>query len=204
MEDNSISRPVEETVLSQQESETEDALQYLPVIEAIILAAPEPVSEEELIEIVEHQTVESIREAIRRLNSVYDKSGRSFNIIGGGKRGWYFATKPEYSNWVKRIILGGHRIRLSRASLETISIIAYRQPITRAEIEAIRGVDVSGILRSLLERQLITVSGRSDGQGKARLYETTVEFLRHFGLDSLDQLPIVQDDLFDSSSDQTA
>ncbi len=199
--ERNCSKSIETSQDTENSDVTEPSQPYLPVIEAIILAAPEPVSEADLIEFIEHQTVESIREAICQLNEIYDRTGRSFNIIGGGERGWYFATKPEYSGWVKQLVAGGHRIRLSRASLETISIIAYRQPISRAEIEAIRGVDVSGILRKLIERQLIIISGKADTPGKPRLYETTHGFLRHFGLDSLDQLPIVEDEPTDTTPD---
>lgn len=125
---------------------------------------------------------------VEELNRVYEKNHHSFRIISGAG-GYRFATLPEFGPWVKRLVMGSGRIRLSRASLETISVIAYRQPISRAEIEAIRGVDVSGVLRLLLDRRLIGIQGKSPGAGRALLYVTTQEFLRHLGLNSLEDLP---------------
>ncbi len=165
---------------------------YLPIVEAIIFAASEPINEKLIIEILVDQNVESIKSAVNHLNSEYERTGRSFRIIRGGG-GYRFATKPEFTPWVKPIVLGNQRMKLSRAALETISLIVYRQPISRSEIEAIRGVDVVGILRRLVEIELIEVSEHSSGPGKPRLYRTTNRFLRHFGIDSLDELPPVED-----------
>ena len=161
---------------------------FTNLVEALIFAAPEPIDEQSISQIIGCVNDGSIREAVERLNSEYERGGHAFRIISGAG-GYRFATQPEYSPWVKRLVIGSGRVRLSRAALETVSLIAYRQPISRAEIETIRGVDVSGVLKLLLERRLVNVVGRGKGVGRPLLYSTTPEFLRHFGIDSLEDLP---------------
>jgi len=158
------------------------------LIEALVFAAPEPIDDETLIEIIGSASEDQISSHIEELNRHYEETGRAFYIVKGGG-GYRFATRVEFSQWVKKLVIGAGRIRLSKAALETLSLIAYRQPVTRSDIESVRGVDVGGILRMLLERKLIRVEGRSEGGGRALQYATTPDFLRYFGLNSLDDLP---------------
>jgi len=160
----------------------------LRLVEALIFAAPEPVETERLVEIVGNITIDDVKTGIDRLNSDYEREERAFRIIRGAG-GFRFATMPQFGRWVRRMVVGSGRIKLSRAALETLSLIAYRQPTSRAEIEAVRGVDVSGVLRLLLERKLIRIKGRDSAPGRPLLYVTTPNFLRHFGIDSLADLP---------------
>ncbi len=157
-------------------------------MEALIFAAPEPIDAKGLSKAFESVSEEEVADYVKQLNYEYENQDHAFRIIHGAG-GYRYATLPEYGRWVKRFVYGSGRIRLSRAALETVSLIAYRQPISRADIEAIRGVDVAGILRMLIERKLIQIKGRSSEHGRALLYVTTDEFLRHFGLNSLDDLP---------------
>jgi len=158
------------------------------LIEALIFAAPEPVDDKELSDLIQGLESIDVPEAVEFLNREYENRNRAFRIISGAG-GYRFATLPEFGPWVKKLIVGSGRLRLSRAALETVSLIAYRQPITRTDIEAIRGVDVSGVLRMLVDRKLIKIHCRSSKPGRALLYETTAEFLRHFGLKTLEDLP---------------
>lgn len=160
----------------------------IQLTEALIFAAPEPVNESRLAEIIGEVSPHDIRDFVEALNHSYELQGRAFKIVRGGG-GWRFATHPRFSQWVKRLISGGARIRLSRAALETLSLIAYRQPVSRADIEAIRRVDCDGVVKLLLERRLIRIKGRGTGPGRPILYATTPEFLKYFGLDSLDEMP---------------
>lgn len=160
----------------------------IQLVEALIFAAPEPVDESRIAEIIGNVSLEEILSSIEELNRFYEESERSFSIIKGGG-GFRFATRSQFSRWVKRMVLGSGRLRLSLAALETVSMVAYRQPISKAEIESIRGVDVGGVLKMLLERKLVKVTGHGKGPGRPLLYATTSDFLRHFGLDSLDDLP---------------
>jgi len=158
------------------------------LVEALIFAAPEPVSANDICALIEGLKAEEAKEAVGILNQEYEKNGRAFQIISGAG-GYRFATLPEFGPWVKRLVVGSGRLRLSRAALETVSVIAYQQPLTRSEIESVRGVDVSGVLRLLLERKLVHSVGRSSKPGKALLYGTSEVFLRYFGLTTIDELP---------------
>lgn len=162
------------------------------LVEALIFAAPEPVGIARLAELINNASYEEISTSITELNKLYEETGRTFRIIHGAG-GFRFATRPEFSRWVRKLVMGSSRIRLSRAALETLSLVAYRQPVSRSDIEAVRGVDVGGVLRMLLERKLIQVEGRSPKPGRPLLYATTAYFLRYFGLNSLNDLPQPQE-----------
>jgi len=170
------------------------------LIEAIIFAAPEPVDAKAIAHLAPTMTLETIPAIVEKLNEDYAATDRSFRIIEGAG-GYRFATLPEYGPVVRKLVMGGGRVRLSRAGLETVSLIAYRQPISRAEIEEIRGVDVSGVLKLLLDRRLIRIQGRSAKPGRALLYETTDDFLRHFGLYSLQDLPAPDEELLEKDGE---
>lgn len=138
------------------------------------------------------EIAQAISTAIETLNTAYQSTGRSFRIehVAGGYR---ILTTAEFAEVVHAFRKSGVTGKLSRAAIETLAIIAYRQPVTRAELEAIRGVSCGEVLRSLLERRLITIKGRAEELGRPLLYGSTKQFLDHFGLSSLKDLPTVDD-----------
>ncbi len=159
------------------------------IVESLIFSSPSPITLEKMRLCFDNKVNSgAIREAIESLNNEYRASGRSFLIteIGGG---FQMMTNLEYSPWVKKAFHRSAPMKLSQAALETAAIIVYRQPITKAEIESIRGVSVDGVIRTLLERDLIRIAGRMDTVGRPLLYGTTREFLRYFGLNKLSDLP---------------
>ena len=157
------------------------------IIEALLFVSDKPVSIDTLKEVLKEIDPTEVRAVIEELNKEYASSGRSFSIkeIAGG---FQMLTDPVYSKWISALYKRGPD-RLTGPSLETLAIIAYKQPITRSDIEAIRGVNVDGVLRTLEERGLIRTKGRVDAPGRPILYGTTNEFLQHFGLKSLEELP---------------
>jgi len=157
------------------------------IVEGLLFASVEPVSAGKLARAAEMKEDEVVK-VVFLLNGQYEKEGRAFRIlnISGG---YQFRALPELAGYIRSL---GRQIaahRLSQAALQTISVVAYRQPIGRAEIEKIRGVNVQGVLKTLLERKLITVCGRAPVLGRPLLYGTTPEFLRYFGLPDLGHLP---------------
>jgi segregation and condensation protein B len=133
-----------------------------------------------------------IAEAFRELRGEYEAEGRSFQVVEI-EGGYQVLTRPEYFPWVRRLRSDIRSMRLSRAAVETLAIIAYRQPVPRSEIEHIRGVDAGGVLRTLLDKNLITLRGRAEGVGRPLLYGTTEFFLNHFGLKDLMELPKLEE-----------
>jgi segregation and condensation protein B len=158
------------------------------VVEALLFAADEPLSSRQLANLVEDATPAAIDALVAELDQEYAREGRAFQIqaVAGG---WRVVTRPEYASWVRRMRESGRAGRLSQAALETLSIIAYKQPATRGELEAIRGVSVDAVLQTLVERGLVTIVGRGEGMGRPLLYGTTDLFLEYFGLPGLDALP---------------
>ena len=157
-------------------------------IEALLFATDTPLTQARLKALFKDVDGKALREAIDELNADYETQERSFSIVEFGG-GWQLATRPEYASLIQRLYRGKRYVRLSQAALEVLAIIAYRQPVTRMEIEEIRGVQVSGVLATLSERNLITVAGRSEAVGNPILYGTTREFLNYMGLKGLHQLP---------------
>lgn len=157
------------------------------IVEAILVTASDPVTPGRLLGLVKEANGRQLREAVDALKEQYDKAGHAFTIaeVAGG---FLLVSRPEYGPWVRKFH-DKHQVRLSRASLETLAIIAFKQPITRAEIDAIRGVNSDGVVHTLLEHDLVRIVGRSDGVGKPHLFGTTREFLVHFGLKGLADLP---------------
>lgn len=156
------------------------------IIEALIFASDSPLSINQMKAILEEVDKADIEAAIEHL--AQDLAGRSIFLkkVSGG---YQFATRPEFSRWVKQMFIGRERNRLTRAALETLAIIAFKQPISRVEVSAIRGVNCDGVIKNLLERKLITITGRDEGQGRALLFSTTKEFLQYFGINELADLP---------------
>lgn len=157
-------------------------------IECLLFVANEPLSVEKVAEItqVSPKNVRILLEEIQQYHQ-----GRGFELveIGGG---WQMCTRPELAGFVEKLYRP-KAATLSKAALETLAIVAYRQPVTRAEMEEIRGVKIDGVLSTLLERSLVREVGRKSTPGKPILYGTTVEFLRYFGLNSLEELPSPDD-----------
>lgn len=167
-------------------------------LEAILFASPDPVTPEELAVILSVQTAQ-VRSLLMQLEEEYAREDRGFFLekVGGGVR---LCSKPEYAPYVEALGRTTRSGQLSQAALETLAIIAYRQPITRPEIEAVRGVRVESALASLIDRGLVEEKGRSDGPGRPILYGTTRQFLVRFGLESLADLPPI-DSLKGSAED---
>jgi len=162
-----------------------------PVIEALIFAADHPVSLERILGVLEGESRDDIKGALKELIEDYRGAQRGVYIeeVSGG---YQMRTQSEYSSWIKRLFKIGMQ-KISKASLETLAMIAYKQPITRAELEGIRGVDSSGVLATLLERRLAKIVGRKDEPGRPIVYGTTKEFLEVFSLKDLSHLPTLKD-----------
>jgi segregation and condensation protein B len=158
------------------------------MIEAILFASESPLSAAELTRADEGLDEEEVERALAQLQLEYDREGRSFQIveIAGG---YQLLTRPEYMSVLERFDAVPHPSRLSVPALETLAIVAYRQPIGRAQIEEIRGVSAGAVLKTLQEREMIEVVGRGEGLGRPMLYGTTRRFLEHFGFRSLADLP---------------
>ena len=161
------------------------------IIETLLFITDRPVKVSRLVDVIENTTAKEVREAITKLQDMYTVRGSAIQImeIAGG---YQMCTKPEYGRWVRRLYNEKMTTRLSNAALETLAIIAYKQPLTRAEMEAIRGVDVAGPLEKLLDRGLVRVVGRKETIGHPMVYGTTDEFLRMFGLNKVTELPDLQ------------
>jgi segregation and condensation protein B len=173
------------------------------VVEALVFASQKPLVPREIAAALKAAAEESedpdvrglgkIREAeigavLEEIKIELDGSGHAFQLIEQ-VNGWHFVTSGACAPWVRQLFPESKPIRLSGPALETLAIIAYRQPITRADIEAVRGVAVDGMVNMLLERGLIRIAGRADVPGRPLLYESTEYFLQHFGLKTLDELP---------------
>lgn len=162
------------------------------IIEAILFAAETPLTVEQVALAAPDVLLEEIEGTILALRDQYQQEQRGFRLehVAGG---WQLLSDPEMYPFVMRFLEGKRRTRLSRAALETLAIVAYRQPITRGELEELRRVDCGGVLHTLIERDLVTVGGRSTSIGRPLLYRTTERFLEHFGLCSLSDLPRLEE-----------
>lgn len=158
------------------------------VVEAVLFASDEPLTAAEIARADQTLDEERVESALAALKTAYAESGRAFEIreVAGGVQ---IATRPEFAPYLERFDTVAKPTRLSGPALEVLAIAAYRQPISRIEIEYVRGVNSSGVIRTLLDRELICIAGRGDGVGRPVLYGTTRRFLQHFGFGSLDDLP---------------
>ena len=159
--------------------------------EALLLVAEEPLAADLLAQLLEVATDRAER-LCRELAAEYDATDRGFQLVKVAG-GWRFQTHPDLAPYVERFVLDGQSGRLSSAALETLAIVAYKQPISRAQIAAIRGVNVDGVMRTLVQRGYVSEVGRDHGPGQAVLYGTTPTFLEKLGLESLDELPALGD-----------
>jgi len=176
------------------------------VIEALLFSSQTPLSAKEMVDVIKRagQAEElprnefaKVREsevaaALEELKIEYGQQERAFQLVEKAE-GWQLATDPTYANWVRQLFPAPKPARLTAPALETLAIIAYRQPITRPDVEAVRGVAIDGVLQTLMERGLVKISGRAEVPGRPLLYETTQFFLDHFGLRNLDELPNVEE-----------
>ena len=174
------------------------------IVEAVLFASQKPVSAKELgaifkgaaeaakenPDIAAFAKVKAarIQEAIQKLELEYSETGRSFEVRESAA-GWQLVTRADFAPWLRQLFPENRQARLSAPAMETLAIIAYRQPITRADMEAVRGVAVDGVMQTLLDRNLVRIAGRSEIAGRPLLYETTQYFMDHFGLKNLDDLP---------------
>ena len=194
-------------------------MQLSAIVEAFLIASQEPLPSEEIARLVRSRvaemedvrsrdledgeepqpmpewltaltstSAEQITTILGELNGAYELAGRAFSIIERPK-GWKLFTRPEYGDFVKQLFPGRKPERMSGPAMETLAIMAYRQPITKAAIEAVRGVACDGMIQKLLDRELIRIGGRAELPGRPLLYETTHLFFEHFGIRSIDDLP---------------
>jgi len=171
------------------------------IVEALLFASREPVDSKKIAKIIRKvskreeadQELCSVKyteidEVIEKLNKGYDRK-KSPYLIQERSTGWRIYTRIDYASYIRELFPDQKPTRLSAPALETLAIVAYRQPITKAAIEAVRGVNVDGVLQSLIERGLVSIAGRSDLPGKPFLYETSRNFLEHFGIKDVEDLP---------------
>jgi segregation and condensation protein B len=158
------------------------------ILEALLFVSSEPLSLARLVAVIGSVPKGEVEEALRNIGQALEKEGRGvrLTVVAGGYR---LVTKQDYAPWIKRLDKVKTAAKLSRSALESLAIIAYKQPLVRSEIEEIRGVETSGVLRTLLERKLVRIVGRKEVPGRPIMYGTTKFFLEHFGLSDLSQLP---------------
>jgi segregation and condensation protein B len=168
--------------------------EIIDVVEALLFASDTPVEASRIQEVLDLESPAAAREIVETLRGRLDAEGRALQVmeVGGGFR---LVTRQEIAPWLVKLARSRTRSRLSRPSLETLAIIGYRQPVSRPEVDAIRGVNSDAVLENLLERRMIRIAGRKDSPGRPFLYETTREFLVAFGLRDLGDLPKVEGEL---------
>ncbi len=166
--------------------------QLKSAIEALVFISGNPLSLDRLKDIFEEATSEQIEAQVRLLQLEYIDRGSGLMLaeVAGG---YQLATRPEHFGWIRKFKTAKTTTRLSKPALETLAIVAYKQPITRSEVEAIRGVNIGGIMRNLMERRLVKILGKKDVPGKPMMYGTTQEFLQYFGLKDLSALPTLKE-----------
>src|SRR5437868_14693058 len=176
------------------------------VIEALLFSAHKPLSTKEVVDLLHGAGAEDelspnefakvrqadVAAAIEQMKAEYIQNEHGFQLAEKAN-GWQLVSDPKYVQWVRGLFPAAKPARLSSPALETLAIIAYRQPITRADVEAVRGVTIDSVLQTLMERGLVKISGRAEIPGRPLLYETTEFFLDHFGLRNLDELPNVEE-----------
>ena len=162
-----------------------------PIVEALIFASPDPLTVKALVKLLDGETKEDIQAAVVALKEDYERPGGLQLVEVAG--GYQIVTRPDLHEWVRRLFHERSTSKLSVQALETLAVVAYRQPVTALEITEIRGVNTSGVMNTLLERHLIKIVGRKQVVGRPFMYATTKEFLIRFGLNDLTDLPKVED-----------
>ena len=173
------------------------------IIEALLFAGSDPLTQAQ-VNLVFETNPPKLDEIVDELSHAYRTNDQAYFILKVAN-GYQLASKPEFEVYIRRLIHKSGRLVLTSAALETLAIVAYRQPVNRYEIESIRGVDCSGVLKTLLSKNLIKIKGRDAGPGRPILYSTTDKYLEHFGLESLSEMPKISEisDLIDSDQVQT-
>ena len=166
----------------------------IDVVEALLFASDTPLEAERVREVLDLENAAAARALLGQLVARYEAEARGLSImeVGGG---WRMVTRPELAPWLVRLARARTRVRLSRPALETLAIVAYKQPVSRPEIDAVRGVNSEATLEGLLERRLIRIGGRKEAPGRPFMYETTREFLVAFGLRDAGDLPRIEGEL---------
>ncbi len=166
----------------------------IDVVEALLFASDTPVEADRIAEVLDLESPAAAREIVEALRARLEAEGRPLQVmeVGGGFR---LVTRPDVAPWLVKLARSRTRSRLSRPALETLAIIGYRQPVSRPEVDAVRGVNSEAVLDNLLERRMIRIAGRKESPGRPFLYETTREFLVAFGLRDLGDLPKVEGEL---------
>ena len=176
--------------------------EQIQIVEALLFASPEPLTQTR-INLIFESDPPKLDDTIMELNRNYKKANQSFRIqeISGG---FQITTLPKFDIWIKRMLDKSGKLALSTAAMETLAIIAYKQPISRFNVESIRGVDCSGVIKTLLSKNLVRIKGRDEGPGRPLLYATTDKFLENFGLNRISDLPKLKElaDLTDGDSEE--
>ena len=158
------------------------------ILEAILFAASEPITIRQFQHALPGLDARVIRRSLSELRDAYQETGRSFGLVEIAN-GYQLSTRPEYSEWIRKFYIQQVRVTLSPSALETLAIIAYKQPVTRADVASIRGVNSDSVINALVEKDLVCVSGRKEGAGRSLLFSTTDTFLQQFGLKDSSELP---------------
>ncbi|MCE2402932.1 SMC-Scp complex subunit ScpB [Candidatus Poribacteria bacterium] len=162
------------------------------ILEAILFAASEPISVKQFQHALPNITVREIRRALAELRDDYQQMNRSFHLIEIAN-GYQICTRPEFSEWIRKFYIQQVRVTLSPSALETLAIVAYKQPVTRSDVSTIRGVNSDSVINALVEKDLVCVSGRKEGAGRSLLFSTTDTFLQQFGLKDPSELPSLEE-----------
>ena len=179
-----FTNPIDDSALSPDELKS--------ILEAILFAVSEPISLKQFSQVLNGLATRQIRQLLMQLADEYRDTNRSFDLIEIAN-GFQICTRPEYHSWIEKIHIRQVRVKLSPAALEALAIVAYKQPVTRAEIEEIRGVNSDSVLNSLIEKGLVRIAGRKPGPGRSLLFATTDDFLQQFGLKDLAELPLMEE-----------
>ena len=168
-----------------------DRNELKPIIENLLLASDQPVSADLLYQtFLGRSSKEDLQAVLKELQEDYQSQNLQIVEVADG---YQLSTRPEYSDWIRKLLKLDKSFKLSRAALDTLAIIAYKQPLTRAEVDEIRGVDSSGVVRTLLEKKIICPAGRKNVPGKPMMFRTTQKFLEYFGLRDLSEMPTLED-----------
>ena len=162
------------------------------ILEAILFAASEAITVKQFQHAIPNITVREIRRALAELRDDYQQMDRSFHLIEIAN-GYQICTRPEFSEWIRKFYVQQVRVTLSPSALETLAIVAYKQPVTRSDVSTIRGVNSDSVINALVEKDLVCVSGRKEGAGRSLLFSTTDTFLQQFGLKDPSELPSLEE-----------
>jgi segregation and condensation protein B len=182
----------EEAVEPAEETPSLPPQEVRAILEALIFASPQPITTREIVHVLEGVPRETWQAALDELKADYARDGRGLQLVevAGGHQ---ITTRPEYNDWVRELLDPKAPTRLSIQALETLAVIAYKQPVTLPEVIELRGVKSGGVLKTLLEKRLIRITGRKEVVGRPMLYGTTKQFLLHFGMKDLTELPKIEE-----------